>query len=294
MNFGENLQNLRKQHNLSQEELADQIGVSRQAISKWESGTATPELDKIIQLSELFHCQIDELIRGNITPTDYNLKSAYNKLMNSFSRNISLAIAIILIGTTIFLSLSSFSQPYTDYGLVVFLIFVAIGTPIFVVNGMTLGNFKSKHPKLDNFYTTDEVDAYNIKFSHIIATAIAVILIGLVTFMTFMVTNVFGTESPMPAAVFMIFVTLGAPLFVYAGIQKGKYDIARYNYENSAEYKALSEKVSKISGVIMMIATMIFLALGFTLQLWHICWVVYPIAGILCGIVSTLLQKNPR
>ena len=46
--FSENLKKIRKEQNLSQEELADQLGVSRQAISKWESGQAYPEMDKII------------------------------------------------------------------------------------------------------------------------------------------------------------------------------------------------------------------------------------------------------
>lgn len=64
MNLSHRIQTLRKQKGMSQEELAYQIGVSRQAVSKWESEQAQPELDKIIQLSEFFEVSTDYLLKG--------------------------------------------------------------------------------------------------------------------------------------------------------------------------------------------------------------------------------------
>ena len=64
MEFNEQLICLRKQKGLSQEQLGDQIGVTRQTVSKWELGETTPEMDKLIQLSKLFEVSIDELV-GN-------------------------------------------------------------------------------------------------------------------------------------------------------------------------------------------------------------------------------------
>lgn len=55
---------LRKKMGLSQEELANKIGVSRQAVSKWESGQSMPDLDKIIALSELFGVSTDYILKG--------------------------------------------------------------------------------------------------------------------------------------------------------------------------------------------------------------------------------------
>ncbi|MBS1347934.1 MAG: helix-turn-helix transcriptional regulator [Firmicutes bacterium] len=52
---------LQRQHGLSQEQLATQIGISQQDISKWESGISTPELDKLLALSQVFAISIDEL-----------------------------------------------------------------------------------------------------------------------------------------------------------------------------------------------------------------------------------------
>ena len=58
--FSENLKKIRKEHNLSQEQLADELGVSRQAISKWESAVAYPEMDKIIALCDKFNLNIED------------------------------------------------------------------------------------------------------------------------------------------------------------------------------------------------------------------------------------------
>ena len=64
--FSENLKKIRKEHHLSQEQLADELGVSRQAISKWESAIAYPEMDKIIFLCDKFHLNIDDLLHKDI------------------------------------------------------------------------------------------------------------------------------------------------------------------------------------------------------------------------------------
>jgi transcriptional regulator with XRE-family HTH domain len=66
MNFSEKLQILRKEKRLSQEGLAEKLNVSRQAVSKWESGQSFPELDKIIILSDIFSVTVDELVKDNI------------------------------------------------------------------------------------------------------------------------------------------------------------------------------------------------------------------------------------
>ncbi len=63
MTLGEKLSMYRKQNNYTQEQLAELLGVSRQAVSKWESDLAYPETEKLIKLSELYDCSLDYLIR---------------------------------------------------------------------------------------------------------------------------------------------------------------------------------------------------------------------------------------
>lgn len=62
MELNENIGRLRRQLGISQERLAEELGVSRQAISKWESGAAMPEIDRLVQLSRLFGVTLDELL----------------------------------------------------------------------------------------------------------------------------------------------------------------------------------------------------------------------------------------
>ena len=64
MNLSDRIQYLRKQKGFSQEELADKVGVSRQAVSKWESRQSAPDLDKIIIMSEIFGVTTDYILKG--------------------------------------------------------------------------------------------------------------------------------------------------------------------------------------------------------------------------------------
>jgi transcriptional regulator with XRE-family HTH domain len=66
MKFGKNLQYLRKLRNMTQEELAEKMEVSRQTISKWESDSAYPEMEKVIVLCSLFGCTMDQLVREDL------------------------------------------------------------------------------------------------------------------------------------------------------------------------------------------------------------------------------------
>ena len=72
MTLGDKLSKLRKENNYTQEQLADVLGVSRQAISKWESNLTYPETDKLIRISELFHCSLDYLLKDEEETDDKN------------------------------------------------------------------------------------------------------------------------------------------------------------------------------------------------------------------------------
>lgn len=66
INFSKNLVIMRKEKNLTQEKLAEKVGVSRQAVAKWESGECIPELYKIVGLAEALDVSIDELVNGDL------------------------------------------------------------------------------------------------------------------------------------------------------------------------------------------------------------------------------------
>ena len=93
-NFKENLRKIRKENNLSQEQLADELGVSRQAISKWESGAAYPEMDKIIALCDKFNLNIDDLLHKDIKEVkgEEESKKKLNNFINDFLKFITNSI----------------------------------------------------------------------------------------------------------------------------------------------------------------------------------------------------------
>lgn len=69
MNIDERLQELRKKAGYSQEQVAEMLGISRQAISKWESGQGNPEIDNIIKLTEIYHVSTDYILLGQESST---------------------------------------------------------------------------------------------------------------------------------------------------------------------------------------------------------------------------------
>jgi len=81
MTLGEKIQILRKQHGLSQEQLAEKITISRQAVSKWELGESMPDIDNVVQLSKVFDVSTDYLLKNGISvysDTDTNTTSNEN------------------------------------------------------------------------------------------------------------------------------------------------------------------------------------------------------------------------
>lgn len=67
MKFGDNLKIIRKRKNMTQEQLAEKLNISRQSVSKWETGEAYPEMNNILQLCKIFNCNINDLINNNIS-----------------------------------------------------------------------------------------------------------------------------------------------------------------------------------------------------------------------------------
>lgn len=101
MKFGENLKVLRKSKKLSQEKLAEKVNVSRQSVSKWETGEAYPEMNNILELCKIFHCKINDLVNDNIVDVDsldeeIKMKVVkFKKEQQNKMKGLSKAIAII-------------------------------------------------------------------------------------------------------------------------------------------------------------------------------------------------------
>lgn len=88
MSFNEKLQYLRKANKLSQEQLADMLDVTRQSVSKWESGTTYPEMDKLITMCKIFKCSLDDLTNDEITNIDVEKKSSQGNFIGNMVSSI--------------------------------------------------------------------------------------------------------------------------------------------------------------------------------------------------------------
>lgn len=103
MTLSEKLYILRKKSGLSQEQLAEQLGVSRQAISKWESGQSVPESEKLILLSNYFEVTLDYLLKDNLNSSEtlsaeQPMFHGKTKLFVGIVLSISGAVAMIILG----------------------------------------------------------------------------------------------------------------------------------------------------------------------------------------------------
>lgn len=85
MKFCDKLAKQRKNNNLSQEQLADKLNVSRQAVSKWESASSYPDMEKIIQMTKILNCTLEDLMDdGTINSTNTSNKLNFNSYMQEF------------------------------------------------------------------------------------------------------------------------------------------------------------------------------------------------------------------
>ena len=102
MGFSERLQTLRKEKGLSQEQLAELLNVSRQAVSKWESGQTYPEIDKLIKLSDLFNITVDDLIKGKPSECIANINDESEKEEDQKDEAlVTLMTGAFIVGTVI-------------------------------------------------------------------------------------------------------------------------------------------------------------------------------------------------
>lgn len=127
MNFPEKLQKLRKERGWSQEELASRIAVSRQAVSKWELGTAVPDTDNTVQLSELFGVTTDYLIKDRlgsdedipaVALTAERVRKTEQSRQLLIAGIVTLVLGVIIIGVLLTLSqvIESYQKVTYDHG----------------------------------------------------------------------------------------------------------------------------------------------------------------------------------
>lgn len=286
MKFAENLRELRKQFGFSQEDLAEKLEVSRQAVSKWENNTAYPELDKLLILCDLFNCTMDDLLKGEIKEKNGVSKKIYEEHMNTFAKAITFGVMLILFG----ISMNGFMHQElgdlsTNY---VFWICAFIAILVFVYFGMKDSDFKKHYPKAPvHLYQKEEIERFEGRFRIAMLIGIAIILLAAFSWQPLHK----SLETPVSSGIFFLLLTFGVGIVMYHGMQHTKYEQTEPTF---VQDKKAEETIGRFCGVVMLLATAIFLIWSFVFGAWNIAWIVFPVGGIVCGIISTLFGKDTK
>lgn len=325
MIFADKLVRLRKQNGWSQEELADKMEVSRQAVSKWESAQSVPSLEKLLQLSALFGVTTDYLLKDELETEEFvgdgesaslrrltlSEAGAYLKARRAAAPRIAAATFLCILCPIPLLILAALSEVYPcisealagGIGLVALLLLVTAAVVIFLKDG-----FENKP------YEFLEEEAFETEYG-----VKGMVLEQQKAFRPAYVRyNIIGTclciLSPIPLfagafsdndllCIYLLTVTMavagiGVIFFLlaqvpYAGMQK---------LLQEGEYSAAEKKKSRIRGAVSTIywltATAIFLGWSLGANSWRISWVIWPVAGVLfAGVMifcNLFLDKKER
>ena len=142
MTIGERLLKLRKEKNISQEELANVLDVSRQTISKWETDQTTPDFDKIVPLCEYFGITSDELLSGK---KDI-IKAKEDDKKGKFARNIAISVGLYILAIVFIIFFAAFLEQEI-IGVCLFFITIAIATGLIIYSAIYYSEDKKEKIK---------------------------------------------------------------------------------------------------------------------------------------------------
>lgn len=249
--FGKNLTRYRRAAGLTQEALAEALGVSRQAVGKWEAGAAYPEAEKLPPLADMLHCSLDALLRGAEEPesaaepengdregaaaapeaaADPAAAAArfcesaegrlafenYDAHKNRFALKIAVGVALILTGVSALLLLETRSE---GIGVFALLSFIAAAVVLFITAGTAESAFWRMFPAVPDLYGAEEKARFQKLFGPGIAVGVVVILLAV----ALLVLGEDRLGENAAAAAFLMAVAGGVSVLVYLGIQHGKY-----------------------------------------------------------------------
>ena len=312
----------RKKNGWSQEDLAEKLGVSRQSVSKWESAGSVPDLQKIIQLADLFGVSTDYLLKdtlgqenrgtGAANEPESTLRRVSMEEANAFlsakkkaAPMIANAAALCILSPVLLFLLVAFSQskllPITEgtaigLGCTVLFVSVAAAVFIFITCGIQLSRLKplEQEPFETEYGVTGMVKekshSYEERFSRGIAIGVVLCIVSVIPLII-----AGAMDAPVPictecVALLLALVALGVNLMVRVGMVKGSYDTLLQEGDFSQKEKRARKKLDTFSSVYWCLATAIYLGWSFWTRRWDFTWLVWPVAGVLFAAVSGIAR----
>lgn len=239
MSFRDNLQHLRATRNMTQEQLAMLLGVSRQSVSKWEAERAYPEMDKLLKLCDLFGCTLDELVSGDLTarPTDaaFSMPHAqtphdvtgYDQAMCSFAQKLSLGVLVIILGASLALLLAGIvlvpGIDSSNYAAALAFVGAAVGLALILPAAFERKAFRKAHPFVEDFYSVDQKSQARSALLTSLVVGIGLAMAGLVATLLLQ-TNVWFASSA-----FLMLAAAGVFISMRGCLLGARCDLAKYN-----------------------------------------------------------------
>ena len=316
MIFADKLMDLRKKNGWSQEELAEKLNVSRQAVSKWESAQSVPDMNRIIQLSELFGVSTDYLLKDEMEQADVSRETASDSLIrtvdmeeaNTFlktkeenSRRVALGVllcilspvALILLGGAQAMGLLDWSENMAGgIGLVVMMLMIIPAVGMFVVSNLRISRFEymEKEPFETLYGVTGMVKDRKEKFQPVHTRYMMTgIMLCIASAIPLFISLVFGNGENFLQVVgiasILLLAAIGVMLIIRVSIIWGSYQQLLEEGDYTRENKESNGKIGLIGGAYWCVITAAYLAWSFIGNSWKISWVIWPVAGVLFGAV---------
>ena len=312
---------LRKKNGWSQEELAAQLNVSRQAVSKWEGAQSVPDLDRILQMSALFGVTTDYLLKDEMeaeestSGKDSDLRrvgleeaNAYLAWRERASLRIAVATFLCILSPILLLLLSAASQvegwgisenQAGIAGVIVLLLIVAAAVAVFIACGSR--NAPYEFLEKEAFETEYGVEgmvrerqrAFRSSYArgNILGTCCCILA------PVALLVGAFSGDDFLTVA--MLCVTLliagvGVMIFISGGVRWAAMQRLLQEGEFSAEDRGANRFKEAVSAAYWLIATAVYLAWSFITEDWQHTWIVWPVAGVLFGGVMALCNLRGR
>ena len=303
----------RKKNGWSQEELASKLGVSRQAVSKWESAGSIPDLKRILQMSELFGVTTDYLLKDEIEEEPLNEYTETNTIKVSMeeanqyldmkskgSRIVANATSLCILSPVPLIVLGTMTEDHIliGFSLVLLLVLVAIAVYLFVNYGLRESHMQ--HLEKEIFETEYGVsgmvrerrDKYEPTFTRNIAIGVVLCILSVIPTIMAGVMEVEDYMSGISVGLLLIIVSIGVNILIRAGMIKSSYDTLLQEGEYTIEEKHLKKKTDAFSGAYWCLMVAIYFGWSFWTNNWKFTWIIWPVAGVLYAAVLGMVKMT--
>lgn len=305
----------RKKNGWSQEELANKLGVSRQAVSKWESAGSIPDLQRILQMSELFGVTTDYLLKDEIEEVPLNEYVETNTIKVSMeeanqyldmkhrgSRIVANATSLCILSPVPLIVLGTMTEDHTliGFSLVFLLLLVAIAVYLFVNYGLRESHMQ--HLEKESFETEYGVsgmvrerrDKYEPTFIRNIAIGVVLCILSVIPTIMAGVMEADDSICGLSVGLLLIIVSIGVNILIRAGMIKSSYDTLLQEGEHTKEEKHIKKKTDDFSGAYWCLVVVIYLGWSFSTNNWKFTWIIWPVAGVLYAAVLGIVKMIVR